>query len=80
MKDLSKREIGRKRNKLLRYKMVMEEFNQHDCRIIPITVIWREYIYPKFHISRETLYRILATPVDEELEKLNAQLASLINL
>ena len=62
-------DIGRKRNLLRRYKAVMEEFNKYDCRIIPITVIHREYIYPKFHISRDTLYRILSTPIDEELEK-----------
>ena len=47
----------------------MEEFNKHDCRLIPITVIHREYIYPKFHISRDTLYRILNTPIEEELKK-----------
>ena len=61
--------IGRKRNLLRRYKAVMEEFNEHDCRLIPITVIHREYIYPKFHISRDTLYRILNTPIEEELKK-----------
>ncbi|AZI53888.1 hypothetical protein EIB75_10710 [Epilithonimonas vandammei] len=61
--------IGRKRNLLHRYKLVMEEFNRHDCRYIPITVIHRDFIYPKFGISRDTLYRILNTPIDEELEK-----------
>lgn len=62
-----KREIGAKRNKLLRYKLIMDEFNKHDCRYIPITVIWREFIYPKFFISRNTLYKILNTPIEEEL-------------
>lgn len=61
---------GRRRNQLLRYQAVMEEFNKHDCRLIPITVIWREYIYPKFFISRDTLYRILSTPIEEELASL----------
>lgn len=61
--------IGRKRNLLHRYKLVMEEFNKYDCRITPITVIHREYIFPKFGISRDTLYRILNCAIDEELEK-----------
>ena len=61
--------IGKKRNLLHRYKFVMEEFNKHNCQIVPITVIHREYIYPKFGISRDTLYRILNCPIEEELEK-----------
>jgi hypothetical protein len=45
-------------NKMRRDEAIMEEFNKHDARYIPITVIWREFIYPKFFISRQTLYRI----------------------
>lgn len=67
---MNTQKIGRKRNKLLQYKKVMEEFNKYDCTIIPITVIHRKYIYPKFYISRDTLYRILNTPIEEELNKL----------
>ncbi|KMQ69938.1 hypothetical protein ACM39_02550 [Chryseobacterium sp. FH2] len=67
----TKQSLGAKRNKLLRYQQVMDEFNKHDCRYTPITVIWREFIYPKFHISRDTLYRILNTSIEEELEKTN---------
>lgn len=70
---LSSQHIGRKRNLLKRYKAVMEEFNKHDCRYIPITVIHREFIYPKFHISRDTLYRILNTPIDEELKQIEVK-------
>lgn len=57
----------------------MEEFNKHDCRYIPITVIHREFIYPKFHISRDTLYRILNTPIEEELEEINRQQPTLFD-
>ena len=32
------------RNQLLRYKAVMDEFNRHDYRYMPISVIWREFI------------------------------------
>lgn len=69
---LNKREIGKKRNVLRRYQLYLEEFNKYDCRITPITVIHREYIFPKFGISRETLYKALNTPIEEELEKLKA--------
>ena len=69
---LNKREIGKKRNVLKRYQLYLDEFNKYDCRITPITVIHREYIFPKFGISRETLYKALNTPIEEELEKLKA--------
>lgn len=62
---------GRERNKLLRYQKIMEEFNKHDCRYIPITTIHKNFIYPKFFISRDTLYRILNTDIDEELKELD---------
>ena len=45
---------GYQRNQLLRY--------------MPISVIWREFIYPKFFISRGTLYKILSIDVDTELQ------------
>ena len=70
--DDGRREASR-RNQLLRYQAVMEEFNRHDARYIPITVIWREFIYPKFFISRKTLYKILNTDVDEQLLIANNQ-------
>ncbi len=76
---VTQQHIGRKRNLLMRYKSVMEEFNKHDCRIIPITVIHREYIYPKFHISRDTLYRILNTPIEDELHEINQQQPTLFD-
>lgn len=56
-----------RKNQLLRYKAVMDEFNRHDFRYIPISVIWREFIYPKFFISRGTLYKILSIDIDNEL-------------
>lgn len=62
---------GRKRNLLLRYKAIMDEFNKYDCRIIPINTIYRNYIKPKFNISRDTMYRILNTDIETELKKLN---------
>lgn len=68
MKTMEKQRKGYHRNQLLRYRAIMEEFNQHDCRYIPIAVIWREFIYPKFFVSRRTLYRILNTDVEALIE------------
>lgn len=64
------RKIGARRNLLLRYRQVMEEFDKYDCRDIPIAVIHRRYIYPKFHISRDTLYKIFNTDIEGELSQL----------
>lgn len=63
-----------------RYQLYLDEFNKYDCRITPITVIHREYIFPKFGISRETLYKALNTPIDEELAKLENQINNQIPL
>ena len=61
---------GKRKNMLLRYKSIMEEYNKYYNSDIPITVIHKKYIYPKFFISRDTLYRIFNTQIDEELEEL----------
>lgn len=65
-----RRNIGRRRNLLLKYQKIMEEFDRYDCRDVPIAVIHRKYIYPQFYISRNTLYVIFNTDIDGELEKL----------
>lgn len=67
MGTMEKQRKGYRRNQLLRYKAIMDEFNLHDCRYMPISVIWREFIYPKFFISRKTLYRVLSMDIEKEL-------------
>lgn len=67
------RQKGIQKNKLLRYKDILDLYNEKKTPDIPVTVIWRKYIYPKFHISRTTLYTILETPVVRELKKLKEQ-------
>ena len=64
--------IGRKRNLLHRYRLVMEEFERHYNPDIPITVIYRKHIYPKFGISRDTLYAIFNTDFEAEKAKIEA--------
>ena len=62
MGTMEKQRKGYRRNQL-----IMDEFNLHDCRYVPISVIWREFIYPKFFISRKTLYRVLSMDIEKEL-------------
>jgi hypothetical protein len=73
MQQRSLQRIGQRRNKLLRYQAVIDEFEKHDCKQIPITTIWKLHIYPKFFISRNTLYRILNCPIDEQMQQLQRQ-------
>lgn len=61
---------NKRKNLLLRYKNIIEEFDKYNALDIPITVIYRKYIYPKFFISRNTLYKIFNIQIDEELKKL----------
>ncbi|AUS04503.1 hypothetical protein [Pseudotamlana carrageenivorans] len=64
--------LGIQKNKLLRYQKVLDYYNEVKNPDIPTTVIWRKYIYPKFAISRTTLYEILGTPVVKQLKDIQA--------
>jgi len=70
MTKCQKQQLGVQKNKLLRYKIVLDLYKQHKTEDIPVTVVLRKYIYPKFPISRTTLYEILRTPVDKELKEI----------
>ena len=50
-----------RKNTQQKYQAILKELDSHNLRDIPITVIWRKYIYPKFFISRQTLYKIIKT-------------------
>ena len=60
------------KNKLLRYKDVLDLYREKKTEDISVVVVWRKYIYPKFHISRTTLYTILGTPVVKKLKEIKA--------
>lgn len=66
------RSLGVQRNKLLRYKLIKELYNetikQHPYT--PITQIHRQYIFPIYPISRTTLYEVICTSVTSELKKI----------
>lgn len=63
---------GQQKNKLLRYKNILEVYLQHKTEDIPDTVILRKYIFPIYPISYRTLVTILGTPVDKELKEIDA--------
>ena len=69
----SQRQRGILKNKLLRYKDILDLYNEKKTEDIPTTVVWRKWIYPTFHISRTTLYTILETPVQRDLNKIKEQ-------
>lgn len=73
-------QIGVQKNKLLRYKDVLDLYNEKKTEDIPAIVIWRKYIYPTFHISRTTLYTILGTPVVKELKQIEVVEAQQISM
>ena len=75
MTTTNQRHNSLKRNKLLRYKTVLETYLNHKTEDIPFTVVWRKYIYPKHFISKSTLYNIINTPVNKELSQVNEQLS-----
>lgn len=63
---------GTKKNKLLRYQQILNYYNSVKIEDVPVAVTYRKYIYPKFFISRKTLYEILGTPVVKQLKELKA--------
>ena len=61
---------GMTKNKLLRYKDIRDVYLEHKTEDIPTTVIHRKYIYPRFYISRTTLYTVLNTPINKLLKEM----------
>lgn len=60
-------------NKLNRYADILKYYEQvkNENKYITIVDLHRDFIYPKYFISRNTFYKILATPVNRDLKKLN---------
>lgn len=61
---------GSRLNKLRRYQLIKQEFDKWDALGVPTTVIHKEHIYPKFFISRTTLYAVLTTSINKELAEI----------
>ncbi|WP_197503538.1 hypothetical protein [Bizionia algoritergicola] len=65
-------QLGIQKNKLLRYQTVLDYYHEIYNEDIPLTKLHRKFIYPRFHISRTTFYKILGTPVSKELKEIKA--------
>jgi len=72
MTKRQRQEIGTQKNKLLRYQLVLELYHQHKTEDNSVMCVWRKYIYPKYAVSRTTLYTILGTSVNKELKEIKA--------
>lgn len=74
MKNATSNQIGVQRNKLLRYKLIKELYNEtiklHPYT--PLTQIYKHYIFPVYPISRTTLYTVLCTSITKELKELES--------
>lgn len=57
-----------RKNKLLQMKHVLEVYNREKKDGVSTIYVYRTYIFPQFHISINTLYNILATPVQKLLK------------
>lgn len=70
------RNLGVKRNKLLRYKLIKELYNNsvQEHPYTPIIKILEIYIFPVYPISRTTLYEILCTSITAELREVESQI------
>ncbi|ENG5660609.1 hypothetical protein FPG87_12460 [Flavobacterium psychrophilum] len=66
---------GIQRNKLLRYRAVLETYLFYKTDDIPFTVVWRKYVYPKHFISKGTLYNIINTPINKQLKEIDNQIS-----
>ena len=69
--------LGRSLNLLLKYREISNEFDKHTDTDIPITRTYRRYIYPKYFISRDTLYRIFNTDIEGEIQRVRQEIERL---
>ena len=69
----NRRTQGQQRNKLLRYRAILETYLQHKTEDIPFAVVWRKYVYPVHFISIGTLRNIIDTPINKQLKEIDNQ-------
>ncbi len=64
----------RRKHTLQRYRQIRDYYFEKKTQWVPVTFVWRNYIYPKFFISRQTLYEIFNTNIDKEIAEIDAKL------
>jgi hypothetical protein len=57
-------------NRLLRFKAISEDVFQYYNTGLPLTQIYRKFIWPKYFVSLRTVHYALAYHVDNELKNL----------
>ncbi len=73
MSKTLKQKQGIQRNKLFRYKLIADYYKEKYQEVrgyITMTEMHRDFIYPKFGISKQTLYTILNTPIERDMKRL----------
>lgn len=68
-KRQQRQSTGFKKNRLLRYQLILDIYNEHKTDYNSVMYVYREHIYPVYPISRVTLYKILNTRVAKELRE-----------
>lgn len=82
MEMVERRKQGALKNKLLRYQVVIDYYFvvKAENKYITIVDLHKDFIYPKFYISRVTLYNILATPITKQLKEIELIEKNQLNL
>lgn len=72
MSTYTKQQLGARKNTLLRYKEIINLFKQKQAenKWMPANAIHAQYIYPRFFVSRATMYEALRTPVERDLKEI----------
>ena len=53
-----------RKNTLLRMKVIVDEYKKHEHPGVSAAYIYRNYIFPKFYISKSHYCDCLSTPID----------------
>lgn len=71
--------LVKQKNTLLRYKKILEIYNNYKTEDIADTVILRKYICPVYPICRTTLWKVLGTPIEKLLKQIQEIESSKLN-
>ena len=63
------RRLYARKNTLQRYRQYAEYYSEIFHPDIPLERLWRKWIYPKFFISKSTLYKAISISIPRELEE-----------
>ena len=70
----------RKKNFLLRVKAVVELYNEHKKEGVSAVWVHKAIIYPRFYISRSTLYEYLSINYKKQLKEIDDEIKQRWNI